>query len=193
MPFELIVVGASLGGLNALAALLGALPADFPVPLAIVQHRHKDSDGTLRTLLQRTTALPVHEVEDKQPIEPGTIGLAPADYHLLVERGAYALSVDQPVIFARPAIDVLFESAADAYGAQLIAVVLTGASEDGAQGMHAVKAAGGVAIVQDPATAECPVMPAAVLAATPVDHVVPLAEIGPLLGRLGQPSPRGAA
>ena len=193
MPFELIVIGASLGGLTALGTLLGALPADFPLPIAVVQHRHKDSDGALRAVLQRATALAVHEAEDKQPIQPGKVSLAPADYHLLVEPGAYALSVDQPVGFARPAIDVLFESAADAYGAQLIGVVLTGASDDGAQGMVAVKAHGGLAIVQDPATAECAVMPAAALAAAAVDHVLPLAAIGPLLTRLGHSSPRGAA
>lgn len=191
MPYELIVVGASLGGLTALGKLLGALPADFGVPLAIVQHRHRDSNGGLRSVLQRTTALRVCEAEDKQPLEPGAIYLAPADYHLLIEPGACALSVDEPVLFARPAIDVLFESAADAYTDRLIGVILTGASEDGAAGVAAIKAVGGCVIVQEPTLAECPVMPLAAIAAAPIDHVLPLPAIAPLLVRLGNPALHG--
>ncbi|HEY0607406.1 MAG TPA: chemotaxis protein CheB [Herpetosiphonaceae bacterium] len=188
MTFDLIVVGASLGGLHALESIFAALPSSFIVPLAIVQHRHRDSDDTLRLVLQRSSALPIYEAEDKQPIEPGAIYLAPADYHLLVERGSFALSTEGPVNHARPSIDVLFESAAAAYEARLLGVILTGASADGAQGLAIVKARGGYTIVQAPSSAECRVMPDAAIAATTVDHVVPLNEIVPLLTSLCQSS-----
>jgi two-component system, chemotaxis family, protein-glutamate methylesterase/glutaminase len=188
VAFELIVVGASLGGLHALEYLFAALPSSFVVPLAVVQHRHRDSDSTLRVVLQRASALPIYEAEDKQPIEPGTIYLAPADYHLLVERGSFALSTEGPVLHARPSIDVLFESAADAYGDRLLGVILTGASADGAQGLAIIKARGGCAIVQEPSSAECPVMPRAALTASAVDYVLPLPEIVPLLTKLCQSS-----
>jgi two-component system chemotaxis response regulator CheB len=121
----------------------------------------------------------VVEAEDKMALEAGIVYLAPADYHLLVEeRGRLALSVDPPVRSARPSIDVLFETAADAYGAALLGVLLTGASADGADGLARVKALGGRAIVEDPSTAECRTMPAAGLAATAVDYVLPLRDIG---------------
>ena len=177
---ELIAIGTSLGGLNALSTLLAALPQALPVPIVIVQHRAVSTDGVgLADLLQQQTALKVVEAEDKIPLEPGTVYLAPADYHLLVEsRGMLALSTDGPVRAARPSIDVFFETAAEAYGRALLGVLLTGASADGAQGLAAIKAQGGRAIVQDPATAECRTMPAAALAATAVDYVLPLAKIG---------------
>ncbi|HEY0736047.1 MAG TPA: chemotaxis protein CheB [Herpetosiphonaceae bacterium] len=188
MTFDLIVVGASLGGLHALESIFAALPSSFIVPLAIVQHRHRDSDDMLRLVLQRSSALPIYEAEDKQPIEPGAIYIAPADYHLLVERGSFALSTEGPVNHARPSIDVLFESAAAAYEARLLGVILTGASADGAQGLAIVKARGGCTVVQEPSSAECRVMPEAAIAATTVDHVVPLIEIVPLLTKLCQSS-----
>ena len=177
---ELIAIGTSLGGLNALSTLLAALPQALPVPIVIVQHRAVSTDGVgLADLLQQQTALKVVEAEDKIPLEPGTVYLAPADYHLLVEsRGMLALSTDGPVRAARPSIDVFFETAAEAYGRALLGVLLTGASADGAQGLAAIKAQGGRAIVQDPATAECRTMPAAALAATAVDYVLPLSKIG---------------
>lgn len=182
---RVVVVGASLGGLYALQVLLGGLPSDFEWPITIVQHRHKDSDGTLRAVLQQASALPVYEAEDKCALERG-VYLAPADYHVLMERGALALSIDAPVEYARPAIDVLFESAADSYGAQTIGIILTGASSDGARGLAAIKRHGGLAIVQDPATAECRVMPEAALALAAADHVLPLHEIARLLVQLYQ-------
>ncbi len=181
---ELIVVGASLGGFDALAALLGALPEDYPLPLAVVQHRSVDSEDLLPVLLQRMTRLPLAEVEDKQPILPGRVYIAPANYHLLVERNHFALSVDDRVRFARPSIDVLFESAADAYRERLAAVLLSGSNDDGAHGIARVKARGGLAIVQDPASAESARMPAAAIAASPVDYVLPLAGIAQLLTEL---------
>jgi two-component system chemotaxis response regulator CheB len=187
---ELIVVGTSLGGLNALTAILSQLPAAFPTPLALVQHRHRESAGLLVNLLQSSCCLPVIEIEDKLPIAPGAIFLAPADYHVLVEPGHFALSVDDLVLHARPSIDVLFESAADSYGPGVLGVILTGASSDGAHGLQAIKAGGGITIVQDPATAECAIMPAAALAATAVDYVVPLTDIVPTLVQLCQPQLR---
>ena len=177
---ELVAVGTSLGGLNALMVLLAALPERFPVPIAIVQHRSVSPDGGgLAQLLQEHSKLAVVEADDKMPIESGSVYLAPADYHLLVEEpGRFALSTDAPVRSARPSIDVLFQTAAEAYGPALLAVLLTGASADGAEGLAAVKSCGGRAIVEDPVTAECRTMPAAGLAATAVDYVLPLAKIG---------------
>ncbi|MFL6213563.1 MAG: chemotaxis protein CheB [Blastocatellia bacterium] len=184
MKIELIVAGASLGGFDALAALLSALPEDYPLPLAVVQHRSVDSDDLLSVLLQRASRLPINEVEDKQPILPGTVYIAPANYHLLVERDHFALSVDDRVRYARPSIDVMFESAADAYRERLAAILLSGSNDDGARGMARVKARGGLTIVQDPASAESARMPAAAIAATPIDHVLPLAGIAQLLTSL---------
>ncbi len=179
-PLELVVIGTSLGGLNALIALLGALPDTFLVPIVIVQHRSVSLDGIgLAKLLQDHTRLAVVEAEDKMPLEPGRVYLAPADYHLMIEaRGLLALSTDGPVRSARPSIDVLFQTAAEAYREGLLGVLLTGASVDGAEGLAAVKANGGRAIVEDPATAECRTMPAAALATTAVDYVLPLEKIG---------------
>lgn len=184
MAFDLVVVGASLGGLHALSSLLGAIPSSFPVPLVIVQHRGREVDRSLLTVLAHASNLPVSEVEDKQPLTPGHVFLAPADYHVMVERGSLALSTEGPVLYARPSIDVLFESAADAYAGRVIGIILTGASADGAQGLARIKDRRGYTIVQEPAEAECQVMPQAAIAATAVDHVLPLAEIAALLVRL---------
>ncbi len=188
MSFKIIVVGTSLGGLNALAVLLRGLPPDFMLPMAIVQHRHKDSDRSLDAFLQEYCALPIGEVEDKAPIMPGHVYLAPADYHLLVEPDGFALSTEAPVWYARPSIDVLFESAAGAYGAFAVGVIMTGASQDGALGLAAIKARGGLAVVQEPDTAECRVMPEAAIATAAVDCVLPLEEIAPFLMRITQRS-----
>jgi len=176
---ELVAIGASLGGLDALFTVLRDLPADLPVPIVMVQHRGVAADGALVDLLQQITALVVVEADDKVALEPGTLYVAPPDYHLLVEdRGWLALSTEGPVRSARPSIDVLFESAADAYGGALVGVLLTGASADGAAGLALIKARGGRAIVQDPETAECATMPSAGIAATAVDYVLPLERIG---------------
>ncbi len=182
MMYELIAVGASWGGLHALGRLLETLPPELDVPLAIAQHRGPESGRTdLAGLLQTNGTRPVRDVTDKDPIEPGVAYLAPPDYHLLVERGYFSLSVEARVNFARPSIDVLFESAADTYGPAAIGIILTGANEDGAAGLARIKQAGGVAIVQDPATAERSRMPEAALAATSADVVLPLEEIAPFL------------
>jgi len=192
----LVIVGASLGGFDALKILLGALPADLGAPVVVIQHQGTSS-GELGGLLQRYAALPVCDVEDKQGIGPGRVYLAPAGYHLLEEPGSFALSTDAPVEYARPSIDVTFESAAEAYGAGVVGVVLTGAGRDGALGLAHVKRRGGRAIVQDPATAHRSDMPAAALASVTVDWVLPLTEIAPRIVALcgadtSRPRPRAA-
>jgi two-component system, chemotaxis family, protein-glutamate methylesterase/glutaminase len=184
--FAIVVIGTSLGGFNALRVLFAGLPPEFPWPIAVVQHRRADSDDTLSTLLQRASALPVTEAKDKKVIRPGWIYLAPANYHLLIDQGTFALSTEAPVHYARPSIDLLFESAADTYGAKAIGVILTGASRDGAQGAARIKACGGVVVVQQPETAESRIMPAAAMAATEVDQVLPLSDMAAFLVRLSQ-------
>jgi two-component system chemotaxis response regulator CheB len=189
---RLVVVGASFGGFDALKVLLGALPAAFPSPLAIVQHQGSPGAG-LATLLQRYTALAVADAEDKEDLLPGVAYCAPPGYHLLVEGGSLALSVDPPVSHARPSIDVLFESAADVYGQWTIGVVLTGTGRDGAAGLARIKQRGGRTIVQDPATATRAAMPQAALASTTVDWTLPLELIGPRLVELTRPTMTGTA
>ena len=160
---------------------------DYPLPVAVVLHRGKDSGDALLELLARASALPVAEAHDKEPLLPGHVYPAPPDYHLLVEGNHLTLSVEPPVSSARPSVDVLFESPADAWGPGAIAVLLTGASTDGAQGVARVKQRGGVVLVQDPETAASPVLPKAALAAVPVDAVASPAELAPLLVRLCRP------
>jgi two-component system, chemotaxis family, protein-glutamate methylesterase/glutaminase len=177
--YDLICVGASWGGLHAISRVLADIPGEVEQPIAVVQHRHPDSvEGTLAELLQLHTSRPVADVDDKTPIEQRKVYLAPADYHLLVEPGSFALSVDARVQHARPSIDVFFESAADAYREGVIGVILTGANEDGAAGLARIKARGGVAVIQDPAGAERRTMPDAALAGTIADAVLPLEAIG---------------
>lgn len=177
----IIVIGASWGGLNALSIIAHALPADFAMPLVIVQHRSKDHESLLAPLLQDQTPLPVAEIEDKEEIQPGRIYLAPANYHTLVDGPNFSLSVDEPVRYSRPSIDVTFVSAADACGGRTVGVVLTGANEDGAFGLRRIADRGGYAIVQDPATAEVKTMPQGALKAVPGARVLPLEAIGPHL------------
>lgn len=180
-PPELIVMGCSLGGMRALQTILGGLPKDFPVPIAIAQHRHKASNEGLPAFLRKTSKLPVVDVDDKQWIRPGTVYLAPADYHLLVDRGEFSLSVDAAVAYSRPSIDVLFESAADAYRDHLVGIILTGANADGARGAERIRECNGFLIVQDPAEAEAPSMPQATIQRTRVDRILPLDRIAPFL------------
>ncbi len=178
MTYELIAVGGSWGGLAALSRLLDELPDEVDQPVVVVLHRAADApEGGLATVLAHHIRRPVADAEDKDPIERNHVYLAPPDYHLLVERGSFALSIDARVQYARPSIDVLFESAADAYGEGVIGVILTGANEDGARGLAAIKATGGVAIVQDPAQAVRRAMPDAAIAATVADAVLPLEAI----------------
>ncbi|MEW6366614.1 MAG: chemotaxis protein CheB [Acidobacteriota bacterium] len=186
MKPEIIVVGASLGGLRALQTVLKALPRLFPVPVVIVQHRDKDARDTLAGLLAESTPLSVVEPDDKERIEPGRVYLAAPDYHLLIDRDHFALSTDAPILFARPSIDLLFESAAEVYAQRAVGVILTGANSDGARGLAAIKERGGLTIVQDPTTADARAMPDAAIATRSVDMILPLAEIGPVLAKLGR-------
>jgi two-component system, chemotaxis family, protein-glutamate methylesterase/glutaminase len=177
--YELICIGASWGGLHAIGRLLADIPEDVAQPIVIAQHRAPGAvEGGLAELLGRQTSRPVVDVDDKAPINRGHVYVAPPDYHLLVERGSFALSVDERVHYARPSVDVLFESAADAYGDGVIGVILTGANEDGAAGLARIKNRGGVAVIQDPIGAERRAMPDAAIAATIADAVLPLEAIG---------------
>lgn len=189
-PFDIVVIGASLGGLSALEVLLKGLPKKFPTAIVTVLHRHRHAHTSLSSALQPAIALPLQEVSDKVTVQPGQVYFAPADYHLLVEKGHLALSTDAPVTYARPSIDVLFESAATAYAQRTIGIILTGASRDGAYGLSRIKARGGRAIVQDPDTAECRVMPEAAIASTTVDWILPLPAIAPRLVHLCSPALR---
>jgi two-component system chemotaxis response regulator CheB len=186
MAFEIIVVGTSTGGLKALQTLLSGLPADFPLPIVIVQHRRKDSESGLCDFLGQSSSLLVSEPEDKEPLVSGHVYLAARDYHLLIENGSFALSTDLPVGFARPSIDVLFESAADEFQERAIGVILTGANRDGARGLAAIKAQGGLTIVEDPRSAACAEMPEAAILLTTPDWILPLPEIAPRLIKLSE-------
>ncbi len=185
---EAIVIGASAGGVEALIQLLPELPADARVPLLIVLHQPRQRPSLVVDIFTPRCRVPVREAEDKEPVMPGTVYFAPPDYHLLIDRSEgglqLALSTDPPVLFSRPSVDVLFESAADVCGTRAAGVILTGASQDGAAGLAAIGRAGGRTIVQDPATALIPLMPQAAIDAWPEADVMSLAAIGRLVGRL---------
>lgn len=185
--FQALVIGVSTGGVSALKLILGALPADFPIPVLVVTHITPDSDDGLAVLLDMLSSIRVKEADEQERMTPGTVYLAPANYHLLVERdGSLAFSIDAPVNFARPSVDVLFESAADVYGTALIGVILTGAGFDGSKGLLKIKNRGGIAIVQDPADAEMASMPRSALQLLEADHIITLNEMPGLLIRLVQ-------
>ena len=180
--FAAIVIGASAGALEALSGILPALPKGYRIPIMIVVHLPPDKKSVLADLLQAKCELDVHEAQDKEPIEDGTVYIAPPDYHLLIERDRYlSLSSEEPVLFSRPSIDVLFETAADAYGESLIGIILTGANNDGALGLKAIVDAGGMALVQQPELAYAPMMPQAALEACPDAQVLKLQEIATYL------------
>ena len=182
---DALVIGASAGGVEALSTLLPALPKGMRATVFVVVHLPRERPSLLADLFNARSAVAVVEAEDKMPIEPGTVYFAPPDYHLLVDGEPYiALSVDDPVNFSRPSIDVLFESAAEVYGERLAAMLLTGANEDGAAGIAAVARAGGLTLVQDPATAQVSTMPAAAIRRTRPDFVLPLAGLAAALGTL---------
>lgn len=182
--YEAIVIGVSAGGMQALSTILPELPKDFSLPLIVVQHIQEGSKSGLSKYLDRISKILVKEADEKELIRPGTVYLAPASYHLLIEEDrTFSLSVDPRVNYARPSIDVLFESAADVYENGLIGVILTGANSDGSQGLKKIKQYGGLTIVQDPATAVAECMPLMAIQATEVDHVLRLEDIGPFLRR----------
>jgi two-component system chemotaxis response regulator CheB len=184
MAFQLVAVGTSLGGFTALKTLLGALPKDFPLPVAVVQHRSHEESEVFAPLLSQETELTVLEVEDKQEIQGGHVYVCPPNYHLLIDERHFALSTDAPVMYARPSIDVLFESAAENFGDSVVGVLLTGMSRDGVAGLNRIKQCGGMVIVQDPESAEGQTMPRAAISAVAVDKVLPLQEIAPFLVEL---------
>jgi len=176
--YEIIVIGTSWGGLEALSGLLDGMHDDVHQPIVVAQHRSVESeDFALEGLLQHHTRRVMGDADDKTKLERDHVYIGPPDYHVLVEDGHLALSTDAPVQFARPSIDVLFDSVADAYGRRAIGIVLTGANTDGAQGLARIKEHGGVAIVQDPRTSKKREMPDAAIAATVADAVLPLEEI----------------
>jgi two-component system chemotaxis response regulator CheB len=183
---DAVAIGASAGGVEALSVLLSALPADCRVSFFVVIHIPRERPSLLAAVFGARCALPVREAEDKEPVQPGTVYFAPPDYHLLVDRGpAFALSSDEPVYFSRPSIDVLFDSAADIYGERLLGLILTGANQDGAEGLAAIGRAGGRTVVQEPSGAAVPFLPEAALQEGPVDFVLSLAQLQELFATWG--------
>ncbi|HYQ44526.1 MAG TPA: chemotaxis protein CheB [Polyangiaceae bacterium] len=184
--YDLVVMGTSTGGLHALTRLLSALPASFPLPIAIVQHRSRDSDERLAMLLSGASLIPVVEAEDKEPLRGPGVYLSPPDYHLLVETDWVALSTEEPVAYSRPSIDVLFESAAYSHGSGVIGVLLTGANQDGTRGLKRIKEHGGYVIIQNPDSAESAFMPKHAVKNLLPDRVLNLEQIaGELITRAG--------
>jgi two-component system chemotaxis response regulator CheB len=187
-PIEAVVIGASAGGLEALLKVLRGLPAAFPMPIAAVLHLPESHDSKLAELFGYRLALQVREARDKEPLAPGVLYFAPPGYHLSIEEDrSFSLSCEDRVCYARPSIDVLFASAADAYRDRLAGFLLTGANYDGAAGLLGIQLAGGLAIVQDPASAEVATMPEAAIRRMTPDLILPLTEINSLLHKLGAP------
>ena len=184
MSFQFVAIGTSLGGFRALQIVLGGLPRDLPLPVAVVQHRSPDDSDALASLLASYTQMPVTEIEDKEPIQSGHIYICPSNYHVLVDGGHFALSTDAPVLHARPSIDMFFESAADSFADRVIGILLTGMSKDGTAGLKRIKQRGGYAVVQDPAGAEGRMMPEAAIGSVAVDRILALGDIAPLLVEL---------
>jgi two-component system chemotaxis response regulator CheB len=176
--YDAIVIGTSAGGLYALIALFQDLPVDYPVPIIVVQHRAKDQKDLLEEVLQSKTKIKVRQADEKESISPGFVYIAPADYHLLIEKDkTFSLSADEHVHYSRPSIDVLFESAALAYRDHLVGIILTGASRDGAEGIKWIKKCGGLIIAQHPGDADYPFMPKAAIATKQVEYIWTLSRI----------------
>ena len=180
----IIAIGASWGGVRALGVVLGRLPEDLPVPIVIAQHRGEEGPTRLAETLGRKATIRVVEATDKDILQPGCAYLAPPGYHLLVERNSLSLSTDEPERFSRPSIDVLFDSVAESYGEEAVGVILTGASDDGAEGLARIRRGGGVTLVQEPSSAERRTMPEAALAIAGAHRVLALDEIAPFLAKI---------
>jgi len=184
--YRAVVIGASAGGLMALKKLLPALPVDFPCPVLIVQHISPMSDNYMSRMLDAASNIRVKEADEKEKLAAGVVYIAPPDYHLLVEADeTLSLSADDKVNYSRPSIDVLFETAADTFGSQLVGIVLTGANADGAEGLLAIKKAGGYTLVQDPDDAESPAMPLAAIQLVKPHSILSLREVIRLLLKPG--------
>jgi two-component system, chemotaxis family, protein-glutamate methylesterase/glutaminase len=185
MRYEAIVIGVSAGGMNAIKIILSLLPPDFKMPVIILQHVSPRSDNQWINFLNEKSNLRVKEADEKEEIKGGTIYISPANYHLLIEKNkTFSFTIDERVSYARPSIDVLFETAADAYREKLIGIVLTGSNSDGANGIKKIKAYDGLAIAEDPATAEYSFMPQAAINAIKPDYILPLENIITLLIKL---------
>lgn len=180
--FDAIVIGASAGGLFAMTSILKPLPATYPVPLIVVQHRAKDERSLLEEVLQQKCTIGIKQADEKEMIRPGFVYFAPPNYHLLVEsNGTFSLSYDVPVNYSRPSIDVLFETAADVYKQRLLGIILTGANKDGAAGMKKIRKLGGTTIAQDPGTADYPEMPQSAIYTGAIQHILTPEAIGSFL------------
>ena len=185
LKYRCISIGVSAGGMEALSTIIPGLPSSFPIPVVVIQHISPHSDNYMTRHLDNISAIKVKEVDEKEKIKPGVVYTAPPNYHVLVEEDeTFSLSVEERINFARPSIDVFFQSAADVYGPHLVGVVLTGANNDGSQGLKMIKKKGGLTIVQDPDTAEVDGMPRAAIAVTKIDHILPLKQICPFLVQL---------
>jgi two-component system chemotaxis response regulator CheB len=183
--YTAVVIGTSAGGMNALDTILSQLVPEFMMSVVIVQHTLPTSDHFLARHLNDVSPLRVKQADEKEIIQPGAVYIAPANYHLLIETDkTFSLSVDELVNYSRPSIDVLFESAADAYGSRLVGMILTGGNVDGSYGLKVIKEAGGLTIVQNPDTAEADAMPRAAMAAAAIDHILPLEKISAFLNLL---------
>ncbi|MFD2570814.1 chemotaxis protein CheB [Spirosoma soli] len=184
-----VLIGGSTGSIDVLLKLLPALQPPLPFAIIIVLHRKNTADSTLAGLFSLKTTIPLKEVDDKDPIIPGTIYLAPADYHLLIEKNeVFSLDDSEKVNYSRPSIDVTFDSAADVYGPSLVAVLLSGANADGIKGLIAIKKAGGVIVAQDPATAHVGFMPQQAIDNTPIDFILDVTALTAFINTINQPS-----
>lgn len=182
MCYEAIVIGVSSGGMTALNTLLSLLPKGFSIPIIILQHIGANSDNKWIDILNKQTNIIIKEAEEKEKIEKGNAYVSPPNYHLLVERDkTFSFTIDERVNYARPSIDVLFESAADAYKSKLIGIILTGSNNDGAKSLKLIKGYGGMVIAQDPDTAESSYMPASAIATVKMDYILTLQGISALL------------
>lgn len=184
--YEAIVIGTSAGGLHALTAILQPLPGDYPIPIVVVQHRSKDQRHLFEDVLQSKCSIKIKQADEKEQIKPGNVYTAPPDYHLLIESDhSFSLTADEQVLYSRPSINVLFESAAIVYGNKLAGIILTGANNDGAAGIARIRACGGLTIAQAPAEAQFPVMPGASIETKKIQHIWTLEQIQKFLLQIG--------
>lgn len=188
MPYNAVVIGSSAGGFNALGKLIPKFPKEFSIPIFIVQHTSPNSDNFLAKFLNKLSNLKVKEADEKEEIKAGYVYIAPPNYHLLIEEDhTISLSTEKKKNYSRPSIDILFETAAIAYGNSLIGIVLTGANNDGSAGLLAIKNAGGYCIVQKPTDAEVETMPIAAIELAKPNKILKLDEIVDFIIKLDNP------